>query len=211
MSQPALVCSDVHDMMAEASLGLLDAPAQRAFDAHLDDCPACRREALASLDALDALAPLPALAPPPSLLGDVLADIDARPPFSGFVRRFSSLFDVPPDAARAILAGAADEGAWQPYIDRVSLQHFAAGPAVAGADTGLVRFGKGLVYPMHRHEGDEYVFVLSGGFVEAGTGDVARPGDIKHRGPGTSHTFTIDDDRDCVCAVVLFGGLPVFI
>lgn len=150
-----------------------------------------------------------------TLLRAVSSD-DAVDRFAGFADRMMRLYDLSEAAVRDVFARIGKADVWEPYIDGVSLQHFTAGPRVLATsasqiDAGIVRFGAGLSYPRHRHHGDEYMLILSGGLVEDESGRTAIEGDMLHMAADTEHGFKIMADRDCIAAVLLFNGLPDFV
>lgn len=157
-----------------------------------------------------ALTPLEAPRDLRSLLLEAVASDDPVVRFAGFVGRFSRVFDVPSERAREILASIASSASWEAYVPGVSALHFEAGPAVAGADTGLVTFAAGMSYPRHTHVGEETMFILQGGIADDVTGKESVAGDIVVMAARTSHAFTILPEEDCVAAVVLYGGYPIF-
>lgn len=157
--------------------------------------------------------------PSPSLKATLLQAVASTDPvvaLAGFAGRLGRLFDLPDAGVRDILRAVGSAEGWEPYLDRVTLYHFDPGPRVraAGAsqvDAGLVRFGAGMPYPRHRHLGDEYMFILSGGLVEDETGRRLVAGDFLHMAAGTEHGFRILPGEDCVAAVLLYDGLPEFV
>ena len=111
-------------------------------------------------------------------------------------------------ALRALFARAEKDSEWQPGpLPRVSLFQLDGGPAVAGLDTGLVRFKKGMPFPRHRHVGPERVLVLEGGYF-----DDQRwygPGDLHVMEDGTEHALQIGDEQDLLVAVILVADIEV--
>ena len=126
-----------------------------------------------------------------------------------FFERLSNLFDLSRDAIVRVLHQAASESSWEagPHPS-VRVLHFQGGPAVAGADTGLVRMPPDFVWPSHRHEGVERALILEGQYVESG-GRTYRAGDIHEMGPGSVHSFTVPPGTPLLLAVVLTGGIEI--
>ena len=125
--------------------------------------------------------------------------------------RYSALFnqighycDLTIDAVRAALANVDVSDLWEPGpMPGVLLQHFAHGPAAAGADTGFVRFPPNFVFPRHRHLGREITLVLDGELTDH-DGRVYGPGDVLDYPDGTEHTFTVGPDG--LTFVICFSG-----
>lgn len=83
--------------------------------------------------------------------------------FLPFLDEASALFDMEPDAMMQVFERTEHTEAWQQTgVPGVSFEHFAAGPALGGADSGLVRFAPGACFPSHQHHGRELTFVLQG-------------------------------------------------
>jgi putative transcriptional regulator len=199
------------EVLGELALDLLEGDERASAENHVGACAVCARELAASVEALGALAlSVGTVSPPASLRKHVLGQAAGDPFFSGILARFSRLFDVTEARAREILATVSDPASWEPYIPGVLLLHFDPGPSVAEADAGIVRFAAGIPYPEHEHLGDEHMLILSGGLRDDVTGKLLRAGDIAFMAPGTRHSFTISSDEDCLAAVLLYGGLPVF-
>ena len=93
------------------------------------------------------------------------------------------------------------------FTDR--LLHFEGGARHAGADCGLVQVPAGARYPLHRHLGEEWVFVLSGSAEEEGTGETWGPGDLYRRPGGSSHAFRAIGSHPFVFAIVLREGIAL--
>jgi quercetin dioxygenase-like cupin family protein len=128
--------------------------------------------------------------------------------FAPLFGALSQFFDLNVAALRALFARAELDSEWQPGpLPWVSLFHLEGGPAVAGLDTGLVRFKKGMPFPRHRHVGPERVLVLEGGYF-----DDQRwygPGDLHVMEDGTEHALQIGDEQDLLVAVILVADIEV--
>jgi quercetin dioxygenase-like cupin family protein len=122
--------------------------------------------------------------------------------------KLSQFFDLNVAALRALFARAEKDSEWQRSpLPWVSLFHLEGGPAVAGLDTGLVRFQKGMPFPRHRHVGPERVLVLEGGYF-----DDQRwygPGDLHVMEDGTEHALQIGTEQDLLVAVILVSDIQV--
>jgi putative transcriptional regulator len=150
-------------------------------------------------------------APSAGLRGAVLASVAGRTKLAGFAERLAALFDLGAERAAELLREATgDASGWQAIpLPGVRLFHLAGGPRVAGADCGLVRLEPGARFPLHRHGGDEWVFVLTGEAEEEETGARWLPGDVLYRGPGSFHAYRAVGGAPFVFAVVLHDGIEI--
>jgi quercetin dioxygenase-like cupin family protein len=153
------------------------------------------------------------VAPSPALRGAVLGSVAGATRLSGFTDRLATFFDLGHERASELIreaSGPAEQG-WQavPVLPGVRLFHLGGGPRVAGADCGLVRLEPGARFPVHRHDGDEWSFVLAGEAEEEETGERWAPGDLLYRPPGTAHAYRVVSREPLVFAVVLHGGLQL--
>ena len=129
--------------------------------------------------------------------------------FAPLFSKLTQFFDLSHEALRAIFARAANPAEWvEGPLPWVSLFHFQGGPAVAGLDTGFVRFQKGTPFPPHRHSGRERVLILEGGYFD----DAQRwygPGDFHDMNEGTQHSLQMNADKDVLLAVIMAGEIEV--
>lgn len=163
---------------------------------------------LLALDEIAAEAP----APSAGLRASVLASRAGDLPLAGLAPRLASFLDLPPERAQALLraVGKTAEAPWtDDRVGGVRLLHFEGGARHAGADCGLVHLPAGARYPLHRHLGEEWVFVLSGSAEEEGTGETWAPGDLCRRAGGSSHAFRAIGSLPFVFAVVLREGIAL--
>ena len=113
-----------------------------------------------------------------------------------------------PDAEK-LAARLEDPAAWQPFIvEGVEMIPIEAGPKCAGAIATMVRLQPGARFPHHVHHGEETMFVLDGGFVEAGEASAkeeAWRGDEVVRTDDTSHELVALPGVPCVSAVIIYG------
>jgi len=129
--------------------------------------------------------------------------------FAPLFDKLTRFFDLSAEALRSVFARAANEAEWEPGpLPWVSLFHFQGGPAVAGFDTGFVRFKKGMPFPPHRHVGGERVLILEGGYFDHEQRWYG-PGDFHDMTDGTQHSLLMNPDRDVLLAVVLAGQIEV--
>ena len=139
----------------------------------------------------------------------VLGSIEPATRFEGFVDRLTALLDLDPDRVRELLA-AIDAVPQTPWVagklPGAHLLHFDGGARVAQADCGLIYLEPGVLYPAHRHLGDEWTLILRGCVDENGD-HLYRPGDIIFKTVDSVHSFRIVGDEPCVFAVVLHQGV----
>jgi quercetin dioxygenase-like cupin family protein len=161
--------------------------------------------------ALDEIA-AEATAPSAGLRERVLASRGSARPLAGLAPRLASFLDLPAERAEALLraAGEPPGAAWvDDRVPGVRLLHFEGGARHAGADCGLVHLPAGARYPLHRHLGEEWVFVLSGSAEEESTGEQWGPGDLCRRDAGSAHAFRATASVPFVFAVVLREGIAL--
>ncbi len=201
---------DLLPELALGALGSIDASMRARAEAHLATCPSCSAEAQAWEEIGVALAEsLPGSAAPTTIRARVLAAAAAKGRLARFADAVMHLFEVPEEKALALLEAVDAIEAWEPGpVPGLALMHLKGGPALAGADTGFVRFPAGMPWPLHKHLGDELMLVLEGGFVDDG-GRAFGPGDVVRMPPGSQHSFDIAPTRDCVAAVVVHVGIEL--
>lgn len=149
------------------------------------------------------------VAPRPALREMLLATLDEGSRFAGFVRRVASFLDLDPERTRTLLDRVADVAgpAWEDgRRPGVRLHHFDGGPRLAGAHCGLVYVEPGVSYPMHRHRGDEWAFVLQGTARED-SGRLWAPGDVVQSPEGSRHSFRALGPQPFVFVVAVHGGI----
>jgi anti-sigma factor ChrR (cupin superfamily) len=204
------VSSPVQDLLVEYALGNLDVSDRQRVEDELARSPELAAE-LASIEetfASVALSVQP-IQPSPSARAKLL-DAAAQDRFAPFVDRLSALFELTKEKMRAVLALADRESAWEVgFVPGLMLIHFQAGPRWAGGDTGLVRLPPGYTFPLHRHTGDEHVFVLEGSFKDLQTGEIHRPGDLIFRPAGSEHSFLVLEGQTLLFAVALVKFIEI--
>ncbi len=199
------------EVLFEYALGALGPDESAAVEAALAGSPALRA-ALAEIEATvsglgEALEPLP---PSASARDKLLEAATTTERWAPFTARLGKLVDLADEKMRAVFARARDLLQWEPGpIPGVQLFHFDGGAAAAALDAGLVRVTAGSYSPIHRHTGDEWVFVLEGTFVDLVTGATHGPGELIHHGPGSEHAFKVGDATDLVYALVLSAGVEL--
>jgi predicted ChrR family anti-sigma factor len=151
---------------------------------------------------------LPATGGPAALRARLLETTSRAPErYAPFTRVLSEIYDLPRADVKRLLERSAEPSAWKmsglPGIKKLPVN---AGPGRAGAQTYLVKFAAGKRFPEHHHDGLETVLIMAGAYTES-SGKTYATGDIHLMEPGTSHSFTIADDEDCIAATVLHGKL----
>jgi anti-sigma factor ChrR (cupin superfamily) len=184
--------TSLEERLLDAALGRLDPAAQAEFDALCARDPAVK----AAFDALvEALATQPAALPPapvrPEATLRLLDAVDSAARHEGFADRLAAAFDLIRQRMLEVLSAIPDPRRWTEGFPGVSLFHFEGGPNVPYADVGLVRFAPNVVFPMHRHLGDELFFVLEGTYEDLTAGGVHGPGSQVLLRAGTAHTFRV--------------------
>ncbi len=201
-----------HVDAAEHVLGLLSEREQRQAEAHLAACVSCAAEVRALREATTAIAAAAPAQPTPSYLrARLLASADARGRLAQYTAALARFLEVPEQRARALLDMIDEPAAWEPNPAGIGMIHLAPGPryAAMGADAGLVRFPAGMVWPLHRHIGDELHLFLEGGIRIDQTGQELHPGDTLESKAGSEHSFRVLPDCDCVTAVILTAGIEM--
>jgi quercetin dioxygenase-like cupin family protein len=123
--------------------------------------------------------------------------------------KLSRLFDMDEAGLQRIAQESALAERWENLpLPGVRLFHLVPGPALAGADAGLVSIAAGTPFPLHEHVGEERTLVLEGALSET-DGTLYRPGDSLTMLAGSSHAFTVLPGPALVYAVVLFAPIEI--
>jgi putative transcriptional regulator len=204
VTEPEKDVADLLDVQSPSAIERQDAALRGAGVAPRDLAGA--RDALLALAAEGA----PAAAAPAPLRDRLLATLGRGGKYGLFADRLARLFDISTDAAAALAKSLEDDSAWKPFIvDGVQMIPVEAGPKCAGSIATMVRLQPGAKFPEHVHHGEETMFVLDGGFCEAG--EKARAdfeawrGDEVVRDDGTGHGLVALPGVPCVAAVIIFG------
>jgi putative transcriptional regulator len=189
------VVDELHDFSA----GRLVEKDRARIEAHLRTCTECRDEA----DALDEVAAGMVTAPM-AVLSALKKKLEGAGRFDHLIPRLCELFDLSPDAARALLASVDEKSTWvQEMAPGVLLAPVTGGKKVETAFTVLVKLEPGAVFPTHTHGGRERVLILEGGYLDVGGTEFWR-GELDVREKGTSHSFTGLPALGCLCAAVMY-------
>ena len=188
----------------------------------VDDLPSFVREALDgeavrpdavrnAREAVVALAAgLPASTPNPEARARLLTSIaTGAERYAPFFDRLAQMVDLELARVRAVFDAAEDTNRWErDKMPGLALFHFEPGPALAGADAGLVEIAAGVEFPEHVHLGSERVFVLRGAYRDS-SGRIVGPGDWHEMPAESSHSYRVLPDAPCLYAVVLEAGITI--
>lgn len=123
--------------------------------------------------------------------------------------KLAALFDLGEPQLLEIAESSARSERWENLpLAGVRLFHLIPGPALAGADAGLVSIPAGTSFPLHRHLGEERTLVLEGALREP-DGTLYRAGDSLTRRADTSHAFQVLPGATLIYAVVLFAAIEI--
>lgn len=198
----------VDDRLYELHLGMLSPEEGAAVDAHLAECAACRAgvsEVARSLEMIPvALAPRPV---PTTLRRRLIDAIEGPLRYLPFTRRVAALFDVSEPRSEELLRSVADPATeWIPGpVPGMGILPVDPGPSLRGTSTMFLRIEPTVVYPRHRHLGEERVLILEGS-LQHDDGRLAVQGDLDVKHVGSTHSFAIPPGPTCVCASLLFEG-----
>ena len=191
------------------ALGVLTPDEAREVSDHIADCTSCADAVIGATEVVTSLGfGLAPIAPNTSVRARLLAAADGRGRLAQWTERVAKFFDLGLDKARGLLDAVDEPKAWEEGPLGIGLMHFSGGPRLATADCGLIRFPAGIDWPVHKHLGDEKMFIFEGGLVED-DGTVWREGSLIEKPAGSQHSFKILPERDCVCAVTLVEGIEL--
>jgi len=197
--------SEPHDQLVTLwTASGTEAERQLALE-HVRGCVACQAATPKLGVAIDALeggtVGRVAETPPPGALQKVLARARSGR-LSYFAGQVAQLFDLSPEAARALLARAERGEGWEEGPGPgVLVMPVNAGPKVTDSLTALVKLDAGGRFPRHPHAGPERVLVLEGGYRDSAGVEVWR-GEVQEMAPGTEHDFVALEGIGCVCAAL---------
>jgi hypothetical protein len=188
-------------------LGLLESEEARAIEALARTNVVVAAEIAALTAATSLLITDGSVASAPPRIGDRLRTSIGHGRFERHAPRIARIFDVDMTRARALLGDIDRPALWEPMapdMPSIMLQHFTAGPACAGSDTGFVRVAAGTTFPWHGHDGDEVTLVLAGSSRDY-SGTILTAGDEFALNGGSAHEFTALGDQDYIYAVRVVG------
>ena len=188
-------------------LGLLESEDARAVEVLAKANALVASEIAALTAAASSLLVADSATPGPGRIGDRLRTSIGHGRFERHAPRIARIFDVDMARARALLGNIDRPALWEPMaptMTSIMLQHFTAGPACAGSDTGFVRVAAGTTFPWHGHDGDEVTLVLAGSSRDY-SGTILTAGDEFALNGGSAHEFTALGDQDYIYAVRVVG------
>lgn len=98
---------------------------------------------------------------------------------------------------------AADSiGEWQPFREGIEIRHLFKHPQTQ-YEVAMLRYSPGASAPMHRHEADEHVYVISGS--QRDERGVYPAGTYVYNAAGSEHYLCSDDG----CVVLIHWLAPV--
>ncbi len=152
---------EARDLAALYTLGSLDARAASAYDAHLDACPACRREVDSLRHALSGVAGLAAaVGPPVTLKARLMQSIHRQDVHEAPVQVWKHWAPDRAGAGLTLLPKSSES--WEPTAaEGVEVRRLFVDIDNDRA-TMLVRMKRGSSYPTHRHAGTEECYVIEG-------------------------------------------------
>jgi hypothetical protein len=197
--------TDIRELLPIYAAGACDPDERKAVEAAVDKDPALAAELAALHDAAAVIAAAaPRVTPSAHVKARLLASVGGGR-FERLAQQFGAVFDVALDRARELLGWIEDPSKWKPSgLAGINAIHFAAGPACAGADTGLLELAPGAQFPWHEHVGDEVTLVLAGA-IRDHDGKVYGPGDELVKPGKTQHDYSAEPGATAVIAVRAFG------
>lgn len=190
----------IEDQLPDYVLGLLTSTEQAHIEGHLVSCEACRRAAHTLHEAMQVTAV--GLGAPAKVRNQLDEALQGGRRFEHFVDQVAALFDLQPDAVRALLEQIDDEAAWQEGPGAgCRLIPVLAGPKCEGKIVALLKLDPECTFPEHAHGDEERVLVLEGGYRDS-TGIDKWRGELDVRPKGSSHSFVAFEGLPCICASV---------
>lgn len=193
--------------LIQFALGILDKEESDRVDTALSESTELRNK----LDEIQETLHTVALAEPPMQPNDrlkqrVLTSITPAKRFEGFTERFAELFDLAIKDVRQLLAKIdkpeSDDWTSSVTLPGIDIMKFPGGSHVATSTCGLISVKPGTIFPRHRHQGEEWVFVLQGRARE-NDGRILRPGDLVLSESGSEHAFKSLGPETYIFAVLL--------
>jgi quercetin dioxygenase-like cupin family protein len=121
----------------------------------------------------------------------LLMTVAETPRFERFTDAVARILEVATDTAAAMIAGIDRVTSWEPSPwSGIQLYHLEGGPVAANAIVGFVRIAPGEVFPMHKHLGEEIVFILQGRCVD-NLGSEHAAGELVRMPPNTEHELFV--------------------
>lgn len=192
--------------LTEYALGILSPAESDRVRQAVARSPELQKEISAIEIALQAVAQSePAISPTLMLRQRIVDAIRHENRFNGFLERFADMFDLDKQISESLLV----------KIDQPQLEHwevstfpgikvmkFSGGSSLVGATCGIVQVAPGKLFPAHRHNGEEQIFVLQGHAIED-SGREFSAGDRIVLAQGSQHSFRVSKGEIFIFAVIL--------
>lgn len=199
---------DIRELLPLYALGILEPEELVAVEQAVARDPRLAAELVAYQDTAHQLITPTPIAPPPAVKARLMASVGGGA-LERFAQRVGALFDVTVERARELLGLIERPASWEVQVPGIALVHFAGGPACAAADCGFIRVAPGMIFPFHRHIGDEGSVVLEGSIYDATNDRLLEPGDEYLQPAGTQHALINRGTVDCVFAARAMHGIEV--
>lgn len=147
----------------------------------------------------------PVIAPTPMLRQRIADAIRHESRFNGFLERFADMFDLDKQTSESLLEKIDHPQleCWEAStLPGINVMRFSGGAKLVGATCGIVQVAPGKLFPAHRHQGEEQVFVLQGQANED-SGRQLSAGDRVILAAGSRHSFRVSSDEVFIFAVIL--------
>jgi quercetin dioxygenase-like cupin family protein len=198
--------------LIEYVLGLLERNSYAEVEREISAAAETLEELRAIGEALSSVALAEEPVSPRNRVRDLLlTSLESHARFEGFVERLTAFLDLGADRVRELLDTVAkvEQDPWQQSpLPGARFFDFDGGPRVAAARCGLVHLEPGLIFPRHRHLGDEWAWMLQG-HTQDDSGQIATSGDIVYKPKGSTHSFRVLDGEPLVFVIVLYGGFEI--
>ena len=203
--------SDIRERLPEYVLDLLPADEMRDLSASIAGDAVLRAEVDELRAALTLMAErLVPMNPSPEVRARVMHSVAAPAArFAPFLAQMAQIVQLSVDKMRAVVARIEEASFWEAGLPGLELAHFDAGPSLAGADAGFIRFAPGAVFPRHRHiVSSEITFVLEG-VLRDGDG-IYGPGSVVEHPRDFVHMIAAAPEQPLLIMVLHHGIQPVF-
>jgi hypothetical protein len=148
-------------------------------------------------------------APKAELKARLVASVGRKGAYGIFADRVARLFDLPVDAAQALLEKLDEPAVWGPgFFDGMELIPVTAGKKYSGAIATFVKFRPGAHFPRHVHVGEEITLVMSGRLRDSTGIEIAR-GEELFEADGSEHEFFVPEGKDCIAAAIVHGYIDL--
>ncbi|MDI1364463.1 MAG: cupin domain-containing protein [bacterium] len=187
-------------LLARYAASALESAPALVLEAHLEVCPSCRGRVLA-LDETHAtdLEAMPPAVLSADALSQALLRIDAAGREPSPAPTKSRIGDV--ELPRALAETQFHARRWMtPGLWAAHLKK----PRQDGWRTFLLCAPAHTTIPLHAHDGDELISVLTGAYHD---GQTYRAGDFATNLTGSAHAMHVEGDEPCVCLIAIKGAM----